>query len=148
MKSRLGQIQRGVFRIQVAVGDEQLLLIAAQVHIIDGYFRDERDHGVAAIFDAGGEIGIGRLDRSTRAAEHIQLPAAVKAKLEEIGFGTGEGKGEAAGGGIDGAGPTGASAAGASCAARSTGPARSAGPPGGPRRAAAGARTAFDEIGA
>ena len=67
-RETLARQRRAVLlRDKIFVGDGNLLLIAAQVEVIQRDFRRERDEHGAAVFQAGGDVRLGGLDVPPRA---------------------------------------------------------------------------------
>src|SRR5207245_2895685 len=65
-------------------GDRQLPLAAAQIEITETHFGEHRDERVATRFDTGFQFGLRGFNGPACASEHVELPAHVRAELEEV----------------------------------------------------------------
>ncbi len=78
--------QRFFLRVDVLAGDGQPCLIAAQVNIIARDFAEQRDQNIALAKFGGGQLRLGRFDRAAFAAEHVNFPRRIEARLIDIVF--------------------------------------------------------------
>ena len=78
----------GVFLgFQIVLCDHNLLLVTAELDVIECHFSDDADLHVADIFDCGLDIGIGRFHVAAQAAEQVEFPHGVQTGLIKILFG-------------------------------------------------------------
>jgi hypothetical protein len=81
VEPHLGQAHGLALGREVAVGDLQASLGAAQFEVISSHFRRDRDLGVAQLGLGRAGVSARRLDAPTHAAEQVDLPAGVEAGL-------------------------------------------------------------------
>ncbi len=104
--ARLRQFQAFLGGVDVVDGNGELGLDAAQLHIVAGHFRQDRQQRIAPRVLRGFDGGVGAFNLAAHAAPEIQLPRRVEAILPEIEgrdrlvAGDGVGNGAAAGAGF------------------------------------------------
>src|SRR5882724_736029 len=101
LEFRASQLEEFLLAGDVAAHDRKLLLESADDHVIPRQFGQERDHRAAAGVNLGIERVLCRLDCPASAAEEIDLPPRIEARLVKVGSRAGKaerGTGGAVGG--------------------------------------------------
>ena len=70
----LRQLENIAIDLEIVVGDLDLGLHAAQLHIVPGQFRQTRHQRVAALIGGLIDLGIGGLDLAAHLAPEIEFP--------------------------------------------------------------------------
>src|SRR5262245_6263826 len=78
VQARGGEVQRFLLVLDVATCDVELSLLAAQLEIRTGDFRDDGDLRVMQTGFRRAQIGVLRFDVATDAAEEVELPHGVE----------------------------------------------------------------------
>jgi hypothetical protein len=78
------EVGGALLRFEVLARDREAVARLEELHVVERDLRGEGDEHVAAVLDRGLEVGVGGLDLATDAAEEIDLPRRVEARLEQV----------------------------------------------------------------
>ena len=81
----LGDLRRLALRGQVALGNRQALLLAAQVDVVHRHLGRQRHPGRGQAGLGGQQVGVASAYATANAAKQVGLPARVQPRLEAVG---------------------------------------------------------------
>ena len=79
-----GDVGRMLLHLQIVARGDDLLLVSAELHVVEGYLGDEAHLDVPQVFDGSLDVGARRFHVPADAAEKVELPRRVQAGQVQV----------------------------------------------------------------